>query len=216
MLAARHFADRRVAGLLLGALVALTIPLLALATPSPTRAGTHAVDVLDGSFSPATLTIAVGDTVTWTNADDSPHTVTAGSGRFDSGTMEAGASFSYTFDEAGTFAYVCAFHEEMLATVIVQPAAAPAAPAAPAASAPAATQAPTAGTARGSATASHGPVHGAGAGTGQPDTAVPLPASMPWLAPLLIGLGLVAFAFGLVPMGRGERVTAPHDAGWRR
>jgi plastocyanin len=211
MPAARQSIDHRLPALALAAVAALLVPLVALATPSPARAATHAVDVLDGSFSPATLTINVGDTVTWTNADDSPHTVTAGSGGFDSGTMEAGATFSFTFEEAGTFAYVCAFHDEMLATVIVQPASAPAAPAAPAA-----TQAPAGGAAGGAPAGSHAPGHIGGTGE-QPDTALPLPASVGWLAPLLIGLGLVAFAFGLVPIGRpAPAQTARRDAGWRR
>ena len=194
------------------ALVALAAiaPVVALAIPAPARAALHAVGVLDGSFSPATLTITVGDSVTWTNEDDSPHTVTATDGVFDSGNLDAGGAFTFTFTEPGTYAYVCNYHDEMRATIVVQPASAPAAPAAPAAP----SQAPAAD---GQAAATHGPVAHDGS---QPDTALPTPADLPWLAPLLIGLGLVAFAFGLVPIARPRseaRATAPaRGTGWRR
>jgi hypothetical protein len=165
---------------------------------------------LDGSFSPATLTITAGDTVTWTNDDDSPHTVT--SAAFDSGNLDAGATFSFTFTEPGTYAYVCSYHDEMQATIVVEPASAPA-PAAPT-QAPAASQGAS-GTAGGGGTAAgHAPGHG----DAQPDTALPVPAQLnDVLAPLLIGLGLVALAFGLVPMARPRRTTvAARTAGWRR
>jgi plastocyanin len=185
-------------------------PVLAFVALSPARAASHAVAVLDGSFSPATLTIAAGDTVTWTNEDDSPHTVT--SGTFDSGNLEAGATFSFTFTEPGTYAYLCSYHDEMQATIVVEPASAPA-PAAP-------TEAPTAsqeasGTAGGGGTAAS---HAAGHGGAQPDTALPVPAQLnDVLAPLLIGLGLVALAFGLVPMTRPRReAVGARTAGWRR
>ena len=69
------------------------------------RSATHAIEIGDGFFSPAALTVSVGDTVTWRNVDDSPHTVTA-SGAFDSGNLNGGQTFSHTFDEAGTFTYV--------------------------------------------------------------------------------------------------------------
>jgi plastocyanin len=184
-------------------------PVLAFAALSPTRAATHAVAVLDGSFSPATLTITAGDTVTWTNEDDSPHTVT--SATFDSGNLDAGATFSFTFTEPGTYAYVCSYHDEMQATIVVEPASpAPAAPT----QAPAASQEVSSTAGGGGPAASHAPGHG----DAQPDTALPVPAELnDVLAPLLIGLGLVALAFGLVPMARPRRqVVGARTAGWRR
>ena len=73
----------------------------------------------DKDFSPEELTINVGDTVTWTNDDDSPHTVTADDGQFDSGNMGEGATWSFTFTEAGTYDYKCNYHSSMTATITV-------------------------------------------------------------------------------------------------
>ena len=73
----------------------------------------------DKDFSPGELTINVGDTVTWTNDDDSPHTVTADDGQFDSGNMGEGATWSFTFTEAGTYDYKCNYHSSMTATITV-------------------------------------------------------------------------------------------------
>ena len=72
------------------------------------------------AFTPATLEIAVGDTVTWINDDDTEHTVTAFDGAFDSGELAEGASFSFTFDAPGEFRYRCLFHSEMQGTIVVR------------------------------------------------------------------------------------------------
>ena len=99
----------------------------ATATPSgPTMAVT--IDTPGGSFGfvPATITIKVGTTVTWTNNTSAPHTVTSDDGKtFDSGVNTPiganGGTFSFTFTKAGTFTYHCQIHPFMKATVIVQP-----------------------------------------------------------------------------------------------
>jgi amicyanin len=84
-------------------------------------AAEHTLEIKDFAFSPSSLTIKVGDKVTWTNQDSAPHTVTADSrGEFDSGRLSQGDTFSYTFDTAGTFDYHCSIHPFMQATVIVQ------------------------------------------------------------------------------------------------
>ncbi len=73
------------------------------------------------AFEPATIEVAAGDTVTWTNNDSAGHTVTqspSGSG-FNSGPLSQGGSFSQTFDTPGTFEYFCEFHANMTGTVIV-------------------------------------------------------------------------------------------------
>ena len=67
----------------------------------------------------APLTVQVGTTVTWTNADQMHHTVTAASGSFDSGDLGQGATFSYTFTKEGTYDYTCTYHPNMLGQVIV-------------------------------------------------------------------------------------------------
>ena len=76
-------------------------------------------------FSPASLTINVGDTVEWTNADTAAHTVTGGSpadgpsGVFDSSLIMGGASFENTFDEAGSYDYFCMVHPWMVGDIQV-------------------------------------------------------------------------------------------------
>ena len=85
--------------------------------------GAEAVTVMvkNFAFNPATIEIAAGTTVTWTNNDAAPHTATqepAGSG-FQSGRLNTGDSFSYTFDTPGTFDYFCEFHPNMKGTVVV-------------------------------------------------------------------------------------------------
>ena len=69
--------------------------------------------------------MSVGDTVTWTNNGEHPHTVTADTGAFASQRLDPGASFSFTFTTAGTFAYHCEFHSDMTGQVAVGAAAAP-------------------------------------------------------------------------------------------
>jgi plastocyanin len=75
---------------------------------------------IDGfAFAPATLTVAAGTSVTWTNRDEEPHTVAAGDGSFHSPGMGTGATFSHTFATPGTFDYVCSIHPMMRGTVVV-------------------------------------------------------------------------------------------------
>lgn len=71
-------------------------------------------------FSPATITVDKGETVTWSFADAMPHTVTARGGDFGSSRMTAGGSFEHTFAEAGEYDYYCALHPNMVGKVIVQ------------------------------------------------------------------------------------------------
>jgi LPXTG-motif cell wall-anchored protein len=77
------------------------------------------VSMEDNFFSPAAVTITVGESVTWTNNGVALHTST-GPG-WDSGAVGPGGSFSFTFNSAGTFDYVCTFHEVlgMVGTVTV-------------------------------------------------------------------------------------------------
>ncbi len=92
------------------------------ATPGATgTAGTQAaVTIKDFEFAPASVTVLLGGTVTWTNNGPSTHTVTADDGSFDSGNLTAGKTFSHTFQTAGTFAYHCTIHPFMTGQVIVQ------------------------------------------------------------------------------------------------
>ena len=78
-----------------------------------------AVSIVDLAFEPAELEVSVGTSVTWTNDGAAPHTATGDAGEFDSDILETGDSFSFTFEEAGTFAYHCNVHPDMTATVVV-------------------------------------------------------------------------------------------------
>ncbi|HJR91768.1 MAG TPA: plastocyanin/azurin family copper-binding protein [Acidimicrobiia bacterium] len=85
-----------------------------------------AADEFEAGESPAdysvnVLTITAGTTVTWNNADGMMHTVTAADGSFDSGFLEQGDTWSYTFDTPGEYEYFCGPHPWMRAKVIVQP-----------------------------------------------------------------------------------------------
>ena len=77
-------------------------------------------DSPDRTFQSGNLTVQVGDTVTWTNGDDMPHTVTAESGAFDSGNLNQGQTYTHTFETAGTFPYSCTYHPFMKGTVTVR------------------------------------------------------------------------------------------------
>jgi LPXTG-motif cell wall-anchored protein len=83
------------------------------------KAASQSVNMGDFFFSPASVTISVGDTVTWHNSGQAPHTATANDGSFDTGTINAGGSGSHTFSTAGTFGYICTIHPNMKGTVRV-------------------------------------------------------------------------------------------------
>lgn len=84
-------------------------------------AGPNAVNIDNFAFAPASLTVAAGTTVTWTNHDEDPHNIVAENGQFRSPTMSSGGTYSYKFVSPGTFAYVCGIHPFMHGTVVVTP-----------------------------------------------------------------------------------------------
>ena len=88
-------------------------------TTTSTSSG-NTVTLANFAFSPATLNVQVGTTVIWTNNDSTTHTVTSESGVFDSGNLATNATFSYTFNSAGTFAYHCSIHTSMTGKVVVK------------------------------------------------------------------------------------------------
>ena len=102
-----------VAALLLSA----ATPGSAAKAPQPTSAE---VKVDNFSFGPASLTVAVGTTVTWTNRDDIPHTVVSTDKVFKSKVLDTDEKFSFTFDKAGTYPYFCSIHPKMTGSVVVQ------------------------------------------------------------------------------------------------
>jgi plastocyanin len=91
------------------------------ATTTAGAAGGAQVSIKGFAFSPADVTIKVGETVTWTNEDSATHTIAADNGGFtNSGDIAQGATYSTTFDKAGTFPYHCSIHPNMKGTVTVQ------------------------------------------------------------------------------------------------
>ena len=87
-----------------------------------TNATNNQISIANFAFSPATLTVKKGTKVTWTNNDSVAHTVTADTASDhapDSGNIAPGDTYSFTFDDEGTFAYHCEPHPQMKATVTV-------------------------------------------------------------------------------------------------
>ena len=81
-----------------------------------------AVVIDNFAFAPGALTVPRGTTVTWTNKDDEPHTVTSdGEAKLlKSPALDTDDSFSFTFDKAGTYKYFCTIHPRMQGTVTVE------------------------------------------------------------------------------------------------
>ncbi len=80
----------------------------------------HDVSIANFAFSPAALTIAVGDTVNWTNNQNVTHTVTSDTGSELSGNLAPGAQYLHVFTTAGSFPYHCTIHTFMTGSVTVQ------------------------------------------------------------------------------------------------
>ena len=81
---------------------------------------THTVTMENMRFQPQSLTVAPGDTVVWVNKDLVPHTATSRDGVFDSKAIQAQTTWSFTARQKGEFAYICAFHPTMTATLLVR------------------------------------------------------------------------------------------------
>jgi plastocyanin len=81
--------------------------------------GTNEVFIQGMAFNPSTITVTAGTTITWTNKDAIAHTVTSKTKLFDSGSIGANGTFSYTFTTAGTISYYCSIHPSMVASVTV-------------------------------------------------------------------------------------------------
>ncbi len=102
----------------------LIIALAAIATlvvAGPAGAATTTtVRIYGSTFSPRTVTITAGDTITWTNRDNAPHQVLATKGQFVSPILRQNQSFSFTFHAAGTYAYKDELHPKLTAKVVVK------------------------------------------------------------------------------------------------
>lgn len=71
------------------------------------------------TFGPAAITVRAGDTVTWINEDDIPHTVVADDHSFKSKVLDTDERFSFTFTKPGQYAYFCSLHPHMTGKVVV-------------------------------------------------------------------------------------------------
>ena len=88
---------------------------------APVKAIKTEVAIDNFSFSPNTLTLPVGATVTWTNHDNVPHVVASADNQFQkSAVLKSGQSFSHTFVTTGTYSYFCSIHPRMTGKVIVK------------------------------------------------------------------------------------------------
>jgi plastocyanin len=81
---------------------------------------THTVVIENLQYSPAELHVQRGERIVWVNKDLFPHTVTAASHVFDSGSIAANSSWTYVASKAGEYAYGCTFHPTMKGILKVQ------------------------------------------------------------------------------------------------
>ena len=100
------------AGLMLSTVAAMT-----RAAPAPAAAS---VQIANFTFKAPVTTVKPGATVTWTNADDIPHTVVSKDGVFKSKVLDSGDKFSFTFAKPGQFGYFCSLHPHMTGTIVVK------------------------------------------------------------------------------------------------
>jgi plastocyanin len=89
------------------------------AAPAAPVTAAPAVHISNFTFAPALLKVRVGQTVTWTNDDDIPHTVTANDHSFKSKVLDTGEHFSFTFTKVGLVSYFCSLHPHMTGKVMV-------------------------------------------------------------------------------------------------
>jgi plastocyanin len=105
------------AALVSSALMLSGVAAMSRAAPAPAPA---AVQIGNFTFNSKLVTVKAGTTVTWTNADDIPHTVVSKDGLFKSKVLDTGDRFSFTFAKAGQFGYFCSLHPHMTGTIVVR------------------------------------------------------------------------------------------------
>ena len=91
-----------------------------LAAPPDSSAQTAEVFIDNFSFSPATIAVKAGTSITWTNRDDIPHTVVADDKSFKSKVLDTGEKFTFTPTKPGTYPYFCSVHPKMVAKLVVE------------------------------------------------------------------------------------------------
>jgi plastocyanin len=127
-----HGAPRPSRGAVLLGAVALGLLLLAgltqvlagetLVKAAASAATAATVQIDNFAFTPATLTVTAGTTVTWKNEDDSPHRIGDKDGTLKSAALDTDDTFSHTFAAPGEYPYICTIHPYMVGKIIVKPA----------------------------------------------------------------------------------------------
>ena len=98
----------------------VTVCVVGLTAAQQRKPKTHTVIMENMRFQPRNLTVTRGDTIVWINKDLVPHTATSKAGKFDSQVIPAEKSWRFTARKKGEFAYICAFHPTMTATLQVK------------------------------------------------------------------------------------------------
>ena len=97
-----------------------SLALATLAFSMPAFAKDITITITNFAFSPATTSIAVGDTVNFVNGDDTIHSVVADDGSFHSDGLDTNDKFTFTFAKAGRIDYHCGLHPFMKGEIVVQ------------------------------------------------------------------------------------------------
>jgi plastocyanin len=84
------------------------------------QADANSIEIKNYIFAPATLTVKAGETVTWINHDQVPHTIVETNTLFRSAALDTDDKYTYKFEKAGTYKYFCSVHPQMTATVVVK------------------------------------------------------------------------------------------------
>lgn len=180
----------------------------------------HSVQIVNFAFAPQVITVTVGDSITWTNQDEAPHTVTTTSGpqSISSPMLSKGQSFTFTFSAPGTYSYYCAVHPDMRAEVVANPAPAPstsAPSAAPktsapvaASSAPSSTHPPAAATTHSAAPSTAHSDHAPASST----TGAPPMSSMPPASPASSAPPAAAASSGTSPAAGAPAAGGPSSS----
>lgn len=90
------------------------------ASPNTKSEKPNQIVIGDFEFAPATLTVPVGTTITWTNRDDEAHTVNSVTDVFKSSPMDTDDKFSFKFTAPGTYPYYCKLHPHMKGQIVVR------------------------------------------------------------------------------------------------
>ena len=90
------------------------------AQPAAATAQSSTISIKEFMFSPTSITVPAGTTVTWKNLDGEPHTVRSIDTTFHSDALDQNDTFAFKFDKPGTYRYVCSIHPQMVGTIVVK------------------------------------------------------------------------------------------------